>query len=415
MPKAAHRHIFKSLFFYMAYLGAGAGACLLALFLSMNFLTPAVSQENSPPTAVEAPLEPKKLTVKKVLRDIIKNAKALIQNLKGKTNTVLQKQGIIPAPPQNPALNPAQERETASSNIEAPQPQDPAGPAGNTEPAPGDTAVGNIEAPQPQDPAGPAGNVEPAPGDTAVDNIEAPQQQDQIAPAGNTEPAPGDTAVGNMEAPQPQDQIAPAGNTEPAPGDTAVGNMEAPQPQDQIAPAGNVEPAPGDTAVGNIEPPATADLDHSLRQPAAETPGQPEPTSDSHTPANLEVQSYMAPFIYESLKQKNPFNDPTAKQEKGIIIVPRTLPEKYELSDIKLKGMIWNNKIPKALFELPENNGFFTLLKGDKIGKNGVIFAIREDEVVIIETNPIGSGAQKREEKVIKIKKMDRMNLSSSF
>ena len=60
---------------------------------------------------------------------------------------------------------------------------------------------------------------------------------------------------------------------------------------------------------------------------------------------------------------------------------------------------------------MPNNAGYYTLVKGDKIGKNGVIFEIREDEVVIVETISIGVGPNEREETKIKIKKLDRLKL----
>ena len=66
-------------------------------------------------------------------------------------------------------------------------------------------------------------------------------------------------------------------------------------------------------------------------------------------------------------------------------------------------------KNPKALFKLPNNAGYYTLIKGDKIGKNGIIFEIRESEVIIVETSYIGSGAQRKEKQIVKIKKINRL------
>ena len=128
----------------------------------------------------------------------------------------------------------------------------------------------------------------------------------------------------------------------------------------------------------------------------------------------LDIQSRIAPFIYEYGTQKDPFEDPTIKEEDettGVIVIPKTPPEEYDLKEIKLKGIIWHTQNPKALFELPGSAGYYTLIKGDKIGKNGVIFEIREDEIVVVETNYIGKGKGKKEEIKIKIKKMDRLNL----
>lgn len=155
---------------------------------------------------------------------------------------------------------------------------------------------------------------------------------------------------------------------------------------------------------------------------------QASKTSDSSSMAIIEVQSYMAPFIYESTKEKDPFEDPTIKKsEKIVVIVPRTPPEKYDLKEIKLRGLTWSaikaksfagTKTflePKALFELPNNGGFYTLRTGDRIGKQGVIFAIRESEVVVVERTYVGSGKERKEKRTIKIKKMDRLGPSASI
>ena len=129
----------------------------------------------------------------------------------------------------------------------------------------------------------------------------------------------------------------------------------------------------------------------------------------------LEIQSSVAPFIYEYGDEKNPFDDPTIKDSKTeVVIIPKTPPEEHNLSDIKLKGIIWHTKNPKALFELPGNAGYYTLIKGDKIGKKGIVFEIREDEVIIVETNYVGSGEDRKEEITTKLIKLDRLNLSES-
>ena len=131
----------------------------------------------------------------------------------------------------------------------------------------------------------------------------------------------------------------------------------------------------------------------------------------------IDIQSSVAPFIYDYETKRDPFDDPSVQKEsagEGLIIIPKTPPEEHDLQEIQLKGITWHTQRPKALFELPNNAGYYTLVKGDKIGKNGVIFEIREDEVVIVETFWIGTGPNKREETKIKIKKLDRLKLIES-
>ena len=75
--------------------------------------------------------------------------------------------------------------------------------------------------------------------------------------------------------------------------------------------------------------------------------------------------------------RKDPFEDPTVDKKEGVVIIPKTPPEKYDLAEISLKGVIWNKKKPelsKALFQLPSGEGFYELRSGDKIGNTGVVF-----------------------------------------
>ena len=144
-----------------------------------------------------------------------------------------------------------------------------------------------------------------------------------------------------------------------------------------------------------------------------------EQEASPQSEVSLQIQSDMAPFNYENSGSRSPFDDPTRRGVPGEvldpkgevkIVIPKTPPEMYDLSEIKLKGIIWNIKNPKALFELPSGEGHYTLIKGDRIGKNGLIFEIREDEVVIVET--FYKEDDDPTERVIKIKKMDRLRLN---
>ena len=131
---------------------------------------------------------------------------------------------------------------------------------------------------------------------------------------------------------------------------------------------------------------------------------------------SAEVESYVTPFIYDSANRRDPFEDPTRiveemdiEGEAIVVSLPRTPPEEYNLREIKIKGLMWNPKPPKVLVELPNNGGFYTLIQGDKIGRNGVIYDIREDELVIVESITQGSGAEAVETTEMKILKVDRL------
>ncbi|MCY4512707.1 MAG: pilus assembly protein PilP [Bdellovibrionales bacterium] len=131
--------------------------------------------------------------------------------------------------------------------------------------------------------------------------------------------------------------------------------------------------------------------------------------------ALVEVESYMSPYIYDPLDRRDPFEDPIKARLRlqgpvvEEVIKPPTPPEMFSLQQIDLKGIIWRTtESPKALIKLPDG-AFYTLLRGDKIGKNGVIFEIREDEMVVLETKIKQSGNKKLQSTSITIKRMDRL------
>ena len=91
--------------------------------------------------------------------------------------------------------------------------------------------------------------------------------------------------------------------------------------------------------------------------------------------ALVEVESYMTPFIYDPLNRRNPFEDPLKARLKmkgpvvEEVVKPPTPPELFTLQQIDLKGIIWRTtESPKALVKLPDG-AFYTLLRGDRIGK----------------------------------------------
>ena len=134
--------------------------------------------------------------------------------------------------------------------------------------------------------------------------------------------------------------------------------------------------------------------------------------SELPSEVNLQIQSDIASFVPGTASLENPFEDPTFNISDESV-VPGTPAEMHDLEDIRLKGIKWSTQNPKALFELPNDEGHYTLTRGDKIGRNGVIFEIREDEVVIVEIVYTGSKKDQNVERVVKIKKMDRLKLNT--
>ena len=153
-------------------------------------------------------------------------------------------------------------------------------------------------------------------------------------------------------------------------------------------------------------------------QPSEAQPSEPQPkinpaqedkmedletlkdSSSSGQESFLEESAVMTPFLYDaSPNRRDPFENPFSAPSGGGLIetAVRTPPEQFDLPDINVKGILWDTKKPRALIQLPDGE-FYTLLRGDKIGKTGIIFEIREDEIVIlnriIQQNNLKSGTE---------------------
>lgn len=90
------------------------------------------------------------------------------------------------------------------------------------------------------------------------------------------------------------------------------------------------------------------------------------------------------PYRYEKFNRIDPF-EPILKEEEGKPTTSLNPLEKYDISELKLKAILYDPKNPLALVEDPEGNTYL-LKRGDKIGKNnGKITRISRDNVYIIE------------------------------
>ena len=340
----------------MSYAMAGLTGCVLAFFLSLQFLTPVFSeddgtkqqagqQENQHKEAIESVN-----TFRKELKRATKIFKGILNTFSGKK---------APAPFE----------ETISETPSVPTPP---------------TQLEGFEATK-QEPKPPQNTV---PEEGLAPQEETQPQPEGIPPQEKTQPQP--EGIPPQQDTQPQlEGIPPQQDIQPQPEDTPP-QQEA-QPQlEGIPPQQDIQPQPEDT------PP--------------QQEAQPEsPLSDSL----LQLKSYMEPFLYDpSSKRRNPFEDLTQKQKIGVATdKARTPLEQYELKDIKLKGIIWNVSSPKALFQPPGGEDFYTLLQGERVGKYGVIKEIREDEVEIKETVVKGDGLEQLTETRKVIKRMNRLNL----
>ena len=388
------KSFFKKAFYYITYFGTALFACFLALILVLNFLNPVLSEESKPQET-----QKEQLKLKKVFKDIVQNLKTVVKN-----SFSAQSSPSPQGEESGEVLKEPQEIKIPKEDL----------------PGPDNSLSGTETAPKAPESIPTDSQGETAP--KAPENI-PPDSQGKTAPKA-PESIPPDSQ--GETAPKAPESIPPDSQGETAPEKSLpVKNPTPPTPSREL-----IESAPTDPATEQslsqisktspVEDPVKKDQPTFLPKNTPLNPSQnsshpSENSSFENLPAppdseaGLEIQSYMIPFIYDSVQERDPFEDPTVKKDKGVVIIPKTPPEEYDLKEINLKGIIWDIKSPKALFKLPNNAGYYTLIKGDKIGKNGIIFEIRESEVIIVETSYIGSGNQKKEKQVVKIKKINRL------
>jgi type IV pilus assembly protein PilP len=102
----------------------------------------------------------------------------------------------------------------------------------------------------------------------------------------------------------------------------------------------------------------------------------------------LRSTSFLTPYIYQQDNRRDPFRPfKEIGPLEGAELVGPLLPlQRFDLSEIKLVGIIWDIRNPKAMFIDPTKK-VHTLNKDDRIGRNnGYVAAIREGEVVVVET-----------------------------
>ncbi len=142
----------------------------------------------------------------------------------------------------------------------------------------------------------------------------------------------------------------------------------------------------------------------------AATPVMPPPTSvptaatTSSAPASSNAApstsvgddvTFLAPFVYDARAgRRNPFQPPISiGNASSNPMLPGSPLERYDLDAIKLVGIMWNVRHPKAMFVDPGGE-VHTLGLDDRIGrKHGYIAAIREGEVVVVEPSQFSGQA----------------------
>lgn len=127
----------------------------------------------------------------------------------------------------------------------------------------------------------------------------------------------------------------------------------------------------------------------------AQTPAPATPPVDPKSSKSLEaipdevfLQGLMDPFDYEPRGRRDPFAPPVLDRPvaPGSVHGPLLPLQRYDLTKLKLIGIIWDVKRPRAMINDPDSK-VHIVGPNTKIGtRNGYIAVIREGEIVVVET-----------------------------
>lgn len=192
--------------------------------------------------------------------------------------------------------------------------------------------------------------------------------------------------------------------------------------------------APPDAA--DIPPEVIKDLENTQSPPTATPPSAPvvdipsdqpgTPLSEpspmdmppmdmppSMTPPGADFPSALLPsssdgYFYDPTGKRDPFRpfrDIRPQQGTGGSAAMTLEPlQRWELDRLQIVGILWEVRTPRAMVRDPDGS-VYTIVKNSKIGRNeGYVAAIREGEVVVVETVYV-DGVSTKETKVMEFRK----------
>ncbi|HEX7673026.1 MAG TPA: pilus assembly protein PilP [Bdellovibrio sp.] len=187
----------------------------------------------------------------------------------------------------------------------------------------------------------------------------------------------------------------------------------------QVPPAGTPSAAatPGHAESGTKPGPAATPGKAAQQPPAppAQPAAPPVAPAPEEMPLGDAVNAPQASGSSDSMPRDEYIYDPTGKRDpfKPFRVI-RTKVEKtetpleplqrFEIDRLQIVGILWDVKTPRAMVKDPDG-AVYTVTKNSKIGRNeGYVAAIREGEIVVVETK-YEDGKAIKENRVMEFKK----------
>ncbi len=108
-------------------------------------------------------------------------------------------------------------------------------------------------------------------------------------------------------------------------------------------------------------------------------------------------------YFYSPSGKRDPFLPTEVIGNIGTVAGPIFPLENYDLSQLKLVGIIWEVRAPKAMLLDPSGKGYVVKV-GDRVGRhNGHVAKIRESEIVIVENDEGPDGKITHQTKTLRL------------
>lgn len=171
------------------------------------------------------------------------------------------------------------------------------------------------------------------------------------------------------------------------------------------SPAVSAAPSPTIEA----SPVAQASPTTTESSPAAQAEASPASLDPNDMPSSLTARipdllvGIIEDFNYMPQGKRDPFQPIESLRFSGDLLGPTFPLQKFDLDQLRLIGIIWNVRMPKAMILDPAGKGYIVKLK-ERIGRNnGYIARIREGEIVVVESIMDTDGRFKYTSKIIKL------------
>lgn len=175
--------------------------------------------------------------------------------------------------------------------------------------------------------------------------------------------------------------------------------------------------APAHSQDTNLEAPSSGELPPEFlnevsktQAPTTQAPLPAEPPAKTGTGTIVEDSAIDAPslgaelYVYDPTGRRDPFKSFRSgfkALDKFTALDPL---QKWDLERLQVVGILWEVSSPRAMLRDPDGN-VYTIVKNSKVGRNsGFVAAIREGEVVVIETFE-NEGTISKEAKVLEFGK----------